>query len=571
MIVLFVFFTIKIVVEGKGGVRLEIREYLVSRNINWKEKSTSTGIELKFPCPQCGKEEDFSMNLDSGMFQCLRKNNCGFTGNFITLQKHFGDTPRRAIDDSYFQKKEKVYKEIKVSSDKPVNELYNYFEKRGISEETVKHFKVGYKADSKSIMYPFIRDGKLVGVKYRKLADKKFWKEEGSQPTLFGRDLVGDSHELYICEGSEDCMSLYEMGFKASVSVPDGTSGLQWIEHEWEWLQRFKTIYLVLDSDKAGQSNIATIANRLGKWRVKNVVLPCKDPNDCLINNIDVKPFVADAYEFDNENIKKADSFTSDVIERVFNKEKLYGSSMPWENLQEIMRGWRQNELTVWSGSNHSGKTSILNEVTINEIANGKKVLVCSLEMPPPQLLHWLSLQHLDKPDMTRQDIELSLSYMGESLFLVDKVGHLDKETLFDILNFACRKYGIDTIILDSLKRISLDTNNIFEEQGKFINEIVNLVLEYPIHFHLVSHSRKKASDRETPDKSDVSGSSSITDLAHNVIIVWRPDVVTKQELSKEGKYADNYLIVKKCREFGELGMVGLLYKASSKKFIQEN
>jgi len=551
-----------------GGSSLEIREYLKSKGIIWKEIRTSKGVELKFNCPKCGKDDKFNMNLDSGQFQCFHLNSCGFMGNFITLQKFYGDNPRRIINDSYFQKTQKEYKPIKVTSDVPTQKMYDWFQGRSISKETVKHFKIGYNAKSDSMMFPYYKDNEIVSCKYRKLKEKKFTKEPGGQPTLFNRDnVIGDT--IFITEGEIDCMSLYEMGYKNSVSVPDGISGVTWIEHEWNYLQQFKEIYLVMDNDHAGQSNIVNIANRLGKWRTKNIVLPCNDANECLSKKISIDQFVNDAYEFDNEIICNPSVFTDDVIERTFNKEKLYGTRIKWKKLQTCLRGWRQSELSIWSGTNFSGKTSILNEIALDLMNNDKKVLICSLEMQPAALLNWLIRQLIDVSELKREHVYTSMDYFENKLYLLNKVGNMDKESIFDVFEFACRKYGIDHIIFDSLKRVNLKGSDLYREQGVFMNDLLDIVQRYDIHLHLVAHSRKKSSDRETPDKSDVSGSGDITDLAHNVFIISRPDKEQKEDYKKQGMVGDNFIFVKKNREWGTTDFQGLYYKEYTKKFIE--
>jgi hypothetical protein len=61
--------------------------------------------------------------------------------------------------------------------------------------------------------------------------------------------------------------------------------------------------------------------------------------------------------------------------------------------------------------------------------------------------------------------------------------------------------------------------------QKSFMDRLVTFAQTYNVHIHLVAHS-KKPNDRKgeaiIPRRYDVSGSADITNLAFNVIVVWR-------------------------------------------------
>jgi twinkle protein len=62
-------------------------------------------------------------------------------------------------------------------------------------------------------------------------------------------------------------MSLAQLGVFNSVSVPGGAENLAWIESEWDWLNRFDTIFLAFDINRAGEHGAVKAAKRLGSWR----------------------------------------------------------------------------------------------------------------------------------------------------------------------------------------------------------------------------------------------------------------------------------------------------------------
>ena len=66
----------------------------------------------------------------------------------------------------------------------------------------------------------------------------------------------------------------------------------------------------------------------------------------------------------------------------------------------------------------------------------------------------------------------------------------------------------------------------------------------------------------------DVKGTGDITNLAHNVLIVWRPEEEDKDNAKKKGKdVPDAVLFVKKNREFGVEGGIRMKFNPVTKRF----
>ena len=63
-----------------------------------------------------------------------------------------------------------------------------------------------------------------------------------------------------------------------------------------------------------------------------------------------------------------------------------------------------------------------------------------------------------------------------------------------------------------------------WNRQKDLMNSILNFAATYGVHVHLVAHSKKpdKMGESKIPRRYDVMGSSYISNLAFNVIVVWR-------------------------------------------------
>lgn len=547
----------------------KIEEYLKSKNINYKIQVNGSGRQAVFPCPYC-KHPSFGINIDTGLFQCFRQNKCGIKGGFIDFQRILGDEPLLIPQKRTYSLPTSHYKEI---DNKAVEFLLN----RKITGSTIHNFKdmlaVSERGDE--VLFLYKKNNILVNIKHRKISEKFFYQDKNCIPILWNQDNI-DNNILYITEGEMDCLALFEYGY-AGVSIPDGVNNKEWIENDFDFLSKFKTIYLIFDNDFAGQSVIEDIVVRLGKWRCKNVLLPYKDVNECLINNLPKEKFdeyINNAKDFDIKELKTTEYFTNEIIEYRNNPEKFFGFKTGFNKLNDIIRGWRQGEVTVWSGRNGTGKSTLFLNEAIHLINNGKKVLMGSFEMPPRRYLNWLVIQSLYKSNPTNEEIRYVLERYSGYLYIINYVGEINPDYLYEIIEFSARKYGIEFIFIDSLMKINLspDSHKFYGEQKNFINSLSSLSKEFKNHIHLIAHPRKGLSDDGEPDKDDIYGSIDITNIADNVIFVSRIPDEKKEELKNKNKeWFDCNLFVKKNREFGDEGKVGLYFNKETKTFYEEN
>jgi twinkle protein len=79
-------------------------------------------------------------------------------------------------------------------------------------------------AQTNALVFPYMRDGELVNIKYRG-SDKSFWQIKGAEKIMFGLDDIVGAREIVIVEGEMDKLALEQAGIKNVVSVPDGAPG----------------------------------------------------------------------------------------------------------------------------------------------------------------------------------------------------------------------------------------------------------------------------------------------------------------------------------------------------------
>lgn len=523
-------------------------------------------------CPWCGDtDKKFAVNIETGAWNCLHLNTCGLKGSWWKFQEMHGDEPK-PLDGSnpfYDIHKPKTYRRPKVQGRKADTPVMAYLKSRGFTDETIKQFRLGSK-DKDVLMIPYHKAGELTNVKYRSISDKsKMWQEKDAEPTLFNRDNVHGG-QLLICEGEFDCMTLVQYGFEA-VSVPSGASNFEWLETEWDYLETFGEILLCLDNDAAGHIATRKLAARIGAYRCSRVVLPKKDANECLTSGIS-KDVIADCIK--NAKPIKPDtlvnpSYYSGKIKELFERgPEQFGTETPWDKLTQILKGWRDAEVTVWSGRNGSGKSTILNQVIISLGLKNIRSCIYSGEMPPERYLRWMVIQTANDAKPTSSQVDEILGWLDNRAYILNMQSGMTPEKLMHDFEYAARRYNVKHFVIDSLMKIKLGGSDKYEDQEDFVNTLSDFAKKFDAHVHLVAHPRKSAADTDEPGKVDVKGSSHITDLADNVLVLYRVDEQTKQKLREKDKTpVDMRLFVKKNREFGNEGIVNMQFDTESKTY----
>ena len=177
----------------------------------------------------------------------------------------------------------------------PQSRVRDYLRSRGLSDETIRAYQVGETKDGEVIVFPFLRDGDLVNVKYLRVdrpgGKKVEWVERDAEPCLFGWQAIPENaRSVTLCEGEIDAMTCWQKGLPA-LSIPFGATSTAWIEHEFDRLERFDQIFLAFDADAAGERGLHAHVERLGRERCRVVRLIEKDANAMLQSGVDQECF----------------------------------------------------------------------------------------------------------------------------------------------------------------------------------------------------------------------------------------------------------------------------------------
>lgn len=418
----------------------------------------------------------------------------------------------------------------KMQRQAPKSVVGEWLSNRGLTQATIDAFRLGEQERGGQLyaLFPYMREGELVNVKYRNIADKKDMRQEaGAEPCLFGWHLIDPkARKIAIAEGEIDAMSLHQMGIP-TLSVNAGAGNHQWLDNDWARLERFSEIFLCYDGDEAGQKGAKEVANRLGLERCRVVTFPKKDANDYLLAGATPEDFLrclSESRTFDPEELRPMSDFWDGV------KALFYPAhdeqSAPFLMFCGASQTWfefRNGEVTVWTGYNGHGKSLLLNQVLIGLMAQGERACVFSGEMKPERQGKRMAKQlgGLDRP--TPAYLDAMGDWLRDRMWIFDLLGSASIDRLLMVFSYAFRRYGIRHFVIDSLMMTDVpeDGPGAMSAQKEAMRKLAAFARGLNVHIHLVAHPRKGQDEKRSPGKMDVAGSGKITDAADNVFSVW--------------------------------------------------
>ena len=193
------------------------------------------------------------------------------------------------------KEKEKSIKDIINEAHEHVTET-DYFHKRGLSDETVRAYKLGY---SQQCIKSGFDNGPGAIIPYpgedyyftRLIAPKgklKCLKLPGKTP-LFNAKCIKDSNIIWVTEGQFDCLSIIELGGVA-ISTDSANTHNTLLNYIKTNNIKEKVFIIAFDNDDVGNKQAQKLIhsiNDLGLHAIRYVPSEGKDINDMLVNCVD--------------------------------------------------------------------------------------------------------------------------------------------------------------------------------------------------------------------------------------------------------------------------------------------
>ena len=498
-----------------------IVEYLASKSVILKQQ----GKEYVGKCIFCDdKKTHFSVNPDKNVWHCWK---CGEAGNIVKLKRHYGDIKIVEFkQENKFKKPEsikvkKMHEEL-LKTDSALKFLY---QERGLKLTTIQHFKLGY--DNGRIAMPYFKNGELVNIKYRAIANKSFDREKDCESTLYNMDEIDKSKPLMVVEGEMDCMAAWQMGFinVVSISVGAGTVDPAWLEY----FDNFEKIYIVYDNDSEGNRGAQLLASKLDS-RVFRVYLPCKDMNECLMAGYTkekITEYILASKEHKPDSLVHVSSVIDELSESFKDGEKAKGHQVKeWHSFTEAIGGIRDCEITIVTGDTNIGKSTWSVNLIYQFIKNDMPVLFISSEMPNKIILRKLYCIYKGKStfEMSEQEIGDCISYFAtKKIYFTKNKSVKNINDIEDAIKYGAKRLDIKHILIDHLHHFIDDSEDkLVSEINKFMRKIKDSSMDNNAHILIVAHPHQLKNDKGHVSIQDLKGSTSIKQDADNVISVHR-------------------------------------------------
>ena len=523
----------------------------------------ATGGNIKTVCPECAKEgtrhhphdKSLSVNIDTGVFHC---HYCGWKGVAVV---NTDEERKEWMKQQPWYREHKKDKTVKLppKTYKRPNGIglpcgaaeLKWFEKRGISKDTVEKMKITsgqvwfpeISARSNSVQYNYYKDGELVAAKYRgytKDEDGKvrkiFAQPGGCEQLPYNLDGIKGKLECYIVEGEMDALALVEVGYDNVVSVPDGANqNLEWLERYYDdYFADKQNIYICSDSDTKGVALREALIQRFGVVVCKIVTEygdGCKDADDCLMKYgaDELRKRLAAANDIRPEGDVSSENLLNQVID--LKKNGLpKGIGIGLGEFDSLCR-FRLGMLVIITGTPGGGKTEWIDQmIELTNIRHGWRWSVFSPEFYPISTHVASIIEKFTGKNFERMEWG---EFMPAAQRTVDAVHFIDPrnftlDEILDIAKYQVRKYGCNCVVIDPWNDVTLNGNEAKETDN--INAALFKILTFAQRNNVVAfvmaHPAKLSKTKDgMPAKvtlGDISGSQHFYNRADVGIVVNR-------------------------------------------------
>lgn len=385
---------------------------------------------------------------------------------------------------------------------------------RGLADETIEHFKLGYDSGRDAIAIPIFKNNELINVKYRFLNPDKirYTSERGAETWLYneeGIEIGKKKGGVLVVEGEIDLMSCWQAGIKNVVTPASGKDSYGvWLE----LLDAVPKVYVAFDNDDGGKQTNIKFADRVGVEKSFEVKYPegIKDANEF---------FKTHGKEDYIELIRKATPFYSyefknvgDVIQQLRDSEDSE-LELKWIPNVKIEKDW----LIVLSGKSNVGKTTYAMNVAQELSDRGVPVLVMPFERGIASVGKRLLQVVFNK---TLEDFKYTSKDEWEDILVrsIDMPIYFalpKKNEIVETVKKSKRLFDTRVVIIDHLDYIIRHVGgNKESEIANTLQDLKRIGEENGIIFIVVTHIRKidglGADKGRRPSLEDLKGSSSL-------------------------------------------------------------
>ena len=414
---------------------------------------------------------------------------------------------------------------------------------RGLNQETIDNFKLGYDSERNAITIPVYKRGELINIRYRHLDDlatAKYTQEKGCEIWLFNEDGIQKGQSkggILIVEGEFDCMSAWQSGFKNVISPASGKDSYGiWLE----LLDTIPKVYISYDNDKPGKSASLDFAEMVGTEKSFEILYPegIKDANDYfkVHNAEEYKDLIRNARPFYKHKYKDLNSIIEEIKLKVDNRLSL--DYVPYTKIGS-------DYMIMISGDSGIGKTTYVMNIA-NELMNRG---IPAIVLPFERGIKTVGKRFLEIRFNKTEDELVAFDNNDWNRIIPDIVNLPlyfslpDRHDIKEVVLKAKRLFNIKVVLIDHLDYNIVSGDNEVSEMKRVLLEWKNeLCIDNDLIFFIVHHIKKPettAFKKRKPRKEDLKGGSSAYQIPEVVIMLSEPEK-GKIEVSVVKNKSDN-------------------------------
>ncbi len=559
-------------------------------------KLKKSASEYEGLCPfHNEKTPSFKVSPAKQIFKCF---GCGKSGDAISfLIEHLKVDYIGAMEvlakryNIEFEVERKNYERPVPRLEKVGKKVIEYFEKRGISNNTLLRLGITeamewmpiHEKEVPTICFNYLRGEDLINIKFR-AAKKAFKLAKNAELIFYNLNALAGESAAVIVEGEIDCLSMHECGVYNCVSVPNGAGkgnqSLQYLDNCWQYFEGKDKIIIAVDNDAPGNNLKEELARRLGKERCYLVEYPadCKDANDVLLKHGKeaVKELISTAKLWPLEGIITVDQLDEQVVDYYYNGYPK-GAKARIANFDELI-SFLPGQMTIITGIPGSGKDEFFNYMTIGLARYEQwKFGICGFEEPPDINVTKLQEKYTNKSFAFRKNHDHRMNeneFQNSFLFIKDHYFFINLEIvaakLDTILAKAAelvKRHGINAFILNPWGSVEHKIPSGYSET-QYVSEsmikMINFASKYNVHFFLVAHTTKIEKDKNTgkykvPNLYSISGSAHFYNKTHNGMVIHR---------DFETNVTDVYIQKVKASWLGKYGFCSFQFNTDTREYV---
>lgn len=532
----------------------------------------NVAVKTHVPCPHCGGHDPATIYSDGH-------------GYCFSCNTRWWEDGRKEYDKEPYERK--VIRMVEEVEQGKIREIAD----RCISEDACKKFGVRTLVKDHKIQkhfYPYYnKAGEKVAEKTRICESKQFfWSGAHHEIQLFGAQCQPTTGKfVVVSEGESDCLSLWQAlgGRYTVVSLPDGCTSFKALKQNYDYLDKFDSIVLCLDGDKAGRDAVEKAVQFLPQKKLKIMRLPedLKDPNAFLM--------AGKTQELVN-HFWRAEPYTpkdivniSTMFDRLLDYRKSHQYiSTPWYGLNDIIQGTRPGQVVVLASGSGQGKSLFL-KTWMMHVANTTDTHIGTIyleETPEETVLSLMSQvagKNLKKNAIYDAcSVEELKGYFeavgaGSKIDLFDPISSTEPEYICNKIRYMAIVRDCKYIILDHLTFIAEAEEDVKRSLDRLMNNLHKLAVELGLVILCACHLRKSAVSAKSAEEG---GRITLADMKDSSSIYQLSDVCIALERNSQDPDPDKanttLIRVLKNRDFGEKGpATAVFYEKETTRLIE--